>query len=406
MYAHRFIKLLAPLLFACIFPPAAMPAGAQMHDMKAASGKARPALALGAAVSPEGQLWVTGVDATGRLFVQSSTDFGASWGAPRRLDVGGDTIAADGDSRPSIAFGTGGIVVIAYTKPLAKPYTGDIRLLRSTDGGQTFAAPMTVHDDRQVITHRFQTLAFDRDGKLFVSWIDKRDAEAARAKEGASKAVYEGAAIYAKVSADGGKSFGPDLKLADSSCECCRIAMVDAPQTGMVALWRHVFAGSIRDHGFAALTALGHGQVPVRATEDGWVMAACPHHGPGLANATQGGFHAVWFGVKDQTAAVRYGRLDASGRPAGVARELPDPRAEHADVIADGKAVAVVWRSFDGERTRLRAWVSNDDGEHFETRELASSSVANDHPRLVAHRGNFYAVWRNENAIDVYKIAH
>ena len=61
-------------------------------------------------------------------------------------------------------------------KPLAKPYTGDIRFSRSVDGGKSFSNPVTLHTDRQEITHRFDALSVNRDGRIFVAWIDKHNA--------------------------------------------------------------------------------------------------------------------------------------------------------------------------------------------------------------------------------------
>lgn len=371
----------------------------------AAKSPPRAALAMGAAFAPDGRLWVVGLNREGRLFVQSSNDKGVTWEPPRSIDIGGDTVAADGENRPKIAFAGDGRAVISYTQPLAKPYTGEIRMLRSTDGGRTFSAPFTVHRDRQVITHRFESLAFDRNGTLHTVWIDKRDQVAAGRHDNdrnARKGAYAGAAIYRNESSDGGLSFGPDLKLADHSCECCRIALAPTPEGGIAAMWRHVFEPNIRDHAFAPLGT--EARPPVRASRDGWKLDACPHHGPGLTPARQGGYHAVWFGERDGRMAVRYGRLAADGAPLGDARELPDPRAEHADVAAAGRQVAVVWRSYDGAQTVLRAWVSNDDGTNFSLRELASSREENDHPRLLAEGEGIWALWRTAKGIHVTQI--
>ena len=136
----------------------------------------RPQLASGAAIAPDGRLWVVGLNAQAQLFVQS-TPLGAAlqWSEARILNTGADPVAADGESRPKIAFGPNGWAVISYTMPLAKPYTGFIRMLRSSDGGQTFGAPFTVHQDRQEITHRFDSVAFDAQGVLHTLWVDKRD---------------------------------------------------------------------------------------------------------------------------------------------------------------------------------------------------------------------------------------
>lgn len=365
------------------------------HAGHAMAGSAAPALAIGAAVAPDGALWIAGVDAGGRLFVQSTRDDGANWSAPRRLDTAGDVVAAEGESRPSLAFGPRGQVALTYTQPLSKPYTGNIRLLRSSDDGKTFSAPVTVHDDRQEITHRFASLRYEPKGDLVIVWVDKRDVS--------KGADYAGAAIYGKVFGANGKP-AQDLKLADHSCECCRIALAETPRTGVVALWRHVFAGNERDHAFAPLSALGSGAAPTRTTNDRWVLAACPHHGPGLTPAADRGFHAVWYDLVGKESGARYGRLDDAGHLLGAARPLPDPGAEHADVAAAGRRVAVVWRSFDGERTRLRAWVSEDDGAHFAQRDLAATASDNDHPRIVRNGAALQVVWRTADGVQVHRI--
>jgi hypothetical protein len=368
---------------------------------------------VGAAFAPDGGLWVVGLNPARRLFVQRSPDEGATWQAARLLDIGTDVVSADGENRPKIAFGPSGQAVITYTQPLSRPYTGEIRMLRSADAAQSFSAPFTVHRDRQLITHRFESVAFDAQGVLHTVWVDKRD----QALQKGSGAAYRGAAIYRNESRDGGQTFGPDLKVADHSCECCRIALAPAPGGGLAALWRHVFAPNERDHAFATFGAPAKGaadpqavtqaavvRAPVRATWDRWALDACPHHGPGLAPAAAGGYHAVWFGIRGGVPAVRYGRLDAQGAPAGEVQALPDVSAEHADIASAEQSVAIVWRSFDGEATRLRAWVSSDDGRTFQLRELSRSTDDNDHPRLVRQERNVFVVWRTLKEVRVHRV--
>jgi hypothetical protein len=374
---------------------------AQHRKTGGAGRAARPTLAVAAALAPDGSLWVVGVDRGREVWLRRSTDQGLSWGDRRVIDSAGDLIVAEGDSRPSIAFGPRGQMVLAWAKPLAKPYTGDIRMVRSTDAGQSFGAPFTVHADRQVITHRFQSVGFDQHGVLHTVWIDKRDGEAARAAAGGDRQAYVGAAIYRNESRDGGATFGPDIKLAEHSCECCRIALAATPEGQLAAVWRHVFDGE-RDHAFAVL---GAGAEPVRASQDGWKLAVCPHHGPGLTPAAGGGYHAVWFGERAGTAGVRYGRLDARGAPLGAALRLPDEAAEHADVMSAGPRVVVVWRSFDGQAFHLRAWVSNDSGATFTQRELASTAADNDHPRLAADPSHLIAVWHTEQGLQTHDLS-
>ncbi len=385
---NRFVRFM--LLLSLAAPGAAAWAQHTHHQPSKKAG-----LAIGANFAPDGKLWLVGLDADARLTLRTSADDGKSWTPARLLNTGADRVAADGEARPKLAFGPNGVVVIAYTHPLAKPYTGEIRMLRSDDGGKTFAPPFTVHHDRQVITHRFESIAFDDRGRLHAVWVDKRDQEL-RSQQGAAKPAYRGAAIYHNVSDDGGKTFGDDRKLADYSCECCRIALARTPDGGIAALWRHVFAPNIRDHAFAVLNDAAATADPVRATFDNWAIDACPHHGPGLTPAAGGGYHAVWFGDKAGAAQVRYGRLDQSGAPASEPVALPDEQAEHADVLSIGAKVAIVWRSFDGSATSLKAWISDDDGRHFRLRQLARSKTLADNPLLLRKEGKIFVVWNTQ----------
>lgn len=358
----------------------------------------KPQLATSAAFAADGSFWIVGVE-RGKLFVRRQLSNGA-WQAPRMIDNAGEVVATNGDNRPKIAFGPNGAVVISYTRPLAKPYTGEIRMLRSHDGGASFSPPFTVHQDRQVITHRFESLIFDARGDLYTIWIDKRDAERAWAAANGDPDVYPGAAVYYNVSVDHGKTFGPDTKLADYSCECCRIAIVREPSEGVAVMWRHVFPGSVRDHAFARISRTGSSGLQ-RASADQWVVKACPHHGPGLASAAMGGYHAVWFGDRAGKLRARYGKLDQDGQPVGEVMELPDQLADHADIASVGSRVVIVWRVFDGERTHLRAWVSEDDGRNFRYLDLRSTHLENDHPRLAVQGNRIVVVWRTEHETHV-----
>jgi len=360
--------------------------------------KHQATLATGAAFAPDGSIVVVGVD-KGKMFIQRQL-LNGDWADRRLLEIGNDSVATNGDNRPKIAFGPASEVAISYTHPLAKPYTGEIRMLRSADGGQNFSLPFTVHQDKQIITHRFDAIQFDARGDLYTFWIDKRDAEQARRAAKDKPSAYDGAAIYYNITSDGGRIVSEDRKLADYSCECCRISLLAEPVEGVAALWRHVFAGSVRDHAFARVSRIQASQL-VRASHDDWVIRACPHHGPGLARAADGGYHAVWFGDRKAQQRVRYGRLNAEGHAVGKVLELPDARAEHADIVSSGQRVVIAWRSFDGTNTQISAWISEDDGDHFTLRRLQSSALDNDYPRLIERNGKIALVWRTEREIHV-----
>lgn len=340
-----------------------------------------------AGFAPDGSLWLLNLNPQGKLRLLKSPDQGRSWGHERVLELGDDKPNPSGEAPAMLAFGPQGQVLIGYPQSLGKRFTGEVRLIRSVDGGVSFSAPITVHQDRQIIGHSFPVMRFDAQGVLHLVWLDGRDKAQVAAQEGLNekgKSSYRGSAVYRVVSRDAGASFSADLKLADHSCECCRIATTLDQQGQLALMWRHVFAPNLRDHAFARVKAdSGVIAEPTRATFDNWQVDACPHHGGAIAPAAQQGFHALWFGARQNEFAVRYGRLDQVGKPVGAASALPDEAAEHADLQSVGQRVVIIWRSYDGQQTHVKAWISDDDGQTFKLRELAQSSEENDYPRLI-----------------------
>jgi hypothetical protein len=356
---------------------------------------ARVELGTSAAFDVQGRLWIVSKETAREgqyVVLQMSADMGRTWSAPERIQHQPEPVSAEGENRPKIAFGKEGELYVTYTKPLAKPYTGEIRFVRSTDGGKTFAAPVTVHANRDVITHRFDSLIVDRDGRIYVAWIDKRDVEAAAAHQ----KKYAGAALYYAVSDDGGTSFKGDYKIADHSCECCRIALALNPQGRPVAMWRQIFAPNARDHALVELTPDGHLPAFSRVTFDDWRIDACPHHGPSLAFAADGTRHQVWFNVKGEEGGVFYAAADPTGKMGPILR-LGSAQAEHADVAVQGEHVALAWKQFDGKSTAILAKLSDDGGRHWRDVALAHTEGASDQPRLLNGPSGIVLVWRTTN---------
>jgi BNR repeat-like domain len=356
-------------------------------------------LAMGATYAPDGTLYLVGLDASGHLILRSSRDRGQHFTDDLRLDTGDDVVVADGEGRPEIAVSANGTIIVTYVKPLPRQYTGEVRYLRSTDHGKTFSAPQTLHDDHQEITHRFASMAFDGHGDLVVVWVDKRDAE----RERHDGHAYTGAAIYAKRSHDAGATWEADRAVAPHSCECCRIALAQAPDGDLVAFWRHVFDGNVRDHAWRRLTEANDTPL-VQATHDQWTLQACPHHGPSLVTAAGGGYHAVWFGWDGQQSHVRYGRLSDQGELIGEARNVDDAAAEHAAIGRVNQRVALVWKAYDAGQTHLRAMLSDDDGAHYVVRELAATTGASDEPRLASSPNALDVIWRTDEGVQIHAL--
>lgn len=379
----------------------ALIAAAQLAGTPAANAATmdRSAFGTSAAVDGAGHLWVAYAQPagnSGQVVLQRSDDAGASWQPPLRVNAVVEPVAAEGENRPKLAFGTGGEIYVTWTSPTSAKFTGDIRFARSLDGGKTWSAPTVLHHDRQLITHRFESLLVDPKGRLWAAWVDKRDLKLA---EDAGRA-YRGAAIYYAHSDDRGATWSNDTKLADSSCECCRIALAVDPQGRVGAMWRHVFEPNERDHAFALL---GTSSAPVeRVTLDRWRVDACPHQGPSLAFGRNGTRHAVWFNQVDGQGRAFYGQLTQKG-PNGV-HPLP-AGATHADVAVTDRSVVVAWKRFDGSVTKIESLVSSDAGRTFAPGPSLQTAGDSDQPRLVRAGQRILLVWRSADGIAVRDIA-
>ncbi|MFZ2971834.1 MAG: sialidase family protein [Ferribacterium limneticum] len=379
--------LRALLLGLGLLATAAMAADA----MPAMAKKARPELGSSAAFAPDGSLLVAARQGE-HVMLYRSADEGKTWSAPLAVNAQPEAISADGENRPKIAFAADGGLLVSWTHPFPKPNTGAVRLARSDDG-QRFSPPLTVHQDTAIITHRFESMLTLPDNRVILAWIDKRDLESATA----SKAPYRGAAIYAAISTDGGRSFQPEYKLADHSCECCRVTSAIDRDGAPLFMWRHVYAPNERDHAITRLKPDGTAESVQRATFDRWKVDGCPHHGPSLVVDDKGVRHAVWFNQKDGEGRVFYGRPEISGKnEIDGQRPVGGPRAAHADMAAAGGKLAIAWKEFDGERTQLRAMVSRDGGHSFTDIALAATDGASDQARVIRRKDQLFTFWRTE----------
>jgi hypothetical protein len=390
----RLYRLALPLLGAALLCGIGTGARAQHHG--GGHGKSLD-LGTSAAFDPGGRIWAVSKQATDDgqfVVVQQSSDMGKTWSAPQRVQRSPEPVAANGEARPHIAFGSKGELYISYTKPVAPPHIGDIRFIRSLDGGKTFSEPLTVHADRAVTVHSFESMAVDASGRIYVAWIDGRDKDAAKAK----KESYTGSAVYYAVSSDGGASFRGDFKVADHSCECCRIGLAIGPNGVPVAMWRHVFAPNIRDHAIAELAASGKAGPVQRVTFDDWHIDACPHHGPSLAYAADGTRYQTWFNGKEgDGAGALYARAAGAGATPATPARLGSAQASHPDVAVVGKRVAVVWKQFDGDSTAVVGRISEDGGATWHEQELARTKKDSDQPHLLTSGSTIALLWRTQD---------
>jgi len=369
------------------------------HAHEEHAGHQHATLAISLALDADNKLWRAAVK-DGFVEVSSSQDTGKSFSRPVKVNQVAQKIGADGEARPKIAISPEGYIYLTWTEALKKPFSGYIWFSRSIDAGKTFEKPYIVHQDRSEITHRFDALNVSADGRVTVAWVDKRDLIAAKA----AHKPYEGAAIYYAVSHDKGASFLPEQKLADSSCECCRIALANKADGTVTAMWRHVFEGSERDHMIAEIPAANKVPEPKRATFGRWKIDGCPHHGAALMTGGEGarwwGYHMAWFdGGNDDAgkdATLFYARMDGEAWVSSPARRFGDMKkqAGHPALAASGENVWLAWREKDAGKSQLWLMKSNDEGKSWGSpKMMIDASGAADYPLLLQNGTVLLMIW-------------
>jgi hypothetical protein len=266
-------------------------------------------------------------------------------------------VRAQGESSVRLVAAPGGRVALVWPNRVAVPgrrWPGtQIRLARSTDGGRTWSAPVTLNDDTTgvPVSHQFHGAAWQGDSGLVVAWLDERPGAGASAATAADSTPEPDAAVMAVASPDFGASWGVNRKLWGAACPCCRVSLARSRTGEVLAAWRRHFPGNVRDVVVAPVTP--GGAEPIRVRNDGWVYAGCPHTGPAVV-AADSAAHVVWYTGRDGGPGVYYRRLAPGGAsPPAVALiaggRVPTAHAAVAS-LADGGALAVTDVANDARR--------------------------------------------------------
>jgi len=343
-----------------------------------------------------------------------SRDGGAHFGEPVRVTRAGEEARLGGELPPRVGLAARGVetpeIVVAYG---ARGQQGtEIRIARSSDGGRTFAAARPLQAPGTAGDRGWHAMALDNRGTAHVMWLDHRGLAAGRAPQGhhggevghhvdaaaAEREAIDGVAAAQRSGlyyAADGSGATPERELVKGVCYCCKVALATTPRGGLLAAWRQVYSGNIRDIAFMASTDGGqHFGTPGRVSVDEWQLAGCPDDGPALTVDATGTAHIVWPTVIDgptPEGAIFYASSrDLKTFSARVrVTTLGGPRAMHPQVMAgtDGR-VYIAWDEVIGgvRRAAVRDLRFDDGGrpEFGSPRQLGTGDAPGSYPFLVS----------------------
>lgn len=340
-----------------------------------------------------GRLWTTFINQQ-HVYISYSDDIGKQYSTPVIVNSSPHNIYSDGENRPKIFLNNQNDLFISWTEKTAGRFTGNIRFARSIDAGQHFEAVKTINDDGLAIGHRFDAMTVTPSGTIYIAWLDKRDSHAAKQRGQA----FHGISIYYAVSTDQGKTFSSNIKIAQHTCECCRIAITNTGDDNATVMWRHIFNGGYRDHAIATLSR-GKPSPIQRATVDQWKTDACPHHGPDLDSSLRGDAHLAWFSNGKLHKGLYYGRYSPSSHNTSNIIALDNsPHASHPQVKAFKNRVWFVWKSFENDQSVIKTRYSLDQGtEWSKATTIAATTGNSDHPLLIHNKDTLFISWQTTN---------
>lgn len=326
------------------------------------------------------------------LYVNYSDDKGKTFSNGVKVNTIAEKVSARHEHRPKIKISKNGNIYLSWTVKLKKRFTGNIRFSKSIDNGKTFSQPITVNDNRDIISHRFDTLGVNKNGDIYISWLDKRDKQKAEL----NSEKYNGAAAYFAVSVNEGISFSQNYKLADNSCECCRMTMDFDQRDFPVIAWRHIYGDNIRDHSIVNFKNRLEPNAPTRLSKDNWKIDGCPHHGPSLSISDENIYHAVWFNDAKHKHGIFYANSHDSGKSFSESLAIGqyNNNASHADIATLDQSVYIVWQEFNKPTHQLYIMVSNNNGRNWSKPQLLSSTIKMpDYPFVIIDKKQVYVSW-------------
>lgn len=318
--------------------------------------------------------WGAALDGKWDVYVATSADEGRTFGTPVRVNTVDGDGRVSGEIPPRVALylpagASVPQVVVAWN---AKDQGTEIKIARSRDFGTTFAAPVSLQAAGAAGDRGWHALTIDAQGLAHVVWLDHRGLAEAKAEAGAKAddhAGHEAAALDGVGMAMKSRLHyatyrdraTPEQILAPGVCYCCKSALVPTAR-GVLAAWRHVYEGNMRDMAFAMLGTPGAAAAPPRISADGWSINGCPDDGPALAVDAGDRVHAIWPTVipgDEPVGALFYASKAASAAafsPRQRVTTLGSPKPSHPQVAVDGAGhVFVAWDEVVGG-VRTAAW--------------------------------------------------
>jgi len=330
------------------------------------------------------------------VYAAVSRDGGRTFGSPMRVNDAAGDARLSGEQPPRVAVQRDSVTIVWTTKG---PRGTVLKQARSTDVGRSYARATIVPGGDASGNRGWQAVTVDKAGAVNVLWLDHRelaeDSVAMTHHDHASGSKPDGVAMAQKSklyftrlrSVDDASRFGETPHaITGGVCYCCKTALVVGANGELVAAWRHVYPGNLRDIAFTVSRDGGKTFAPIgRVSKDEWMLEGCPDDGPAMAVDGNNRIHIVWPtlitepGASDPTIALFYAS-STDGRAFSARQRIPTEGMPHHPTLAvagDGSIVAAWDEVANGtRRAAVGRATANGAGHTTFSRTVVSGSAA------------------------------
>ncbi len=336
----------------------------------------------------DGRLWRI-VPEKKFIYVDYSIDLGKTFSAPVRINRQPQLIKASRQNRPDISVDHSGRIFVIYTAENAKTTTQFFSI--SNDNGHSFSIPIPLSDKASEEVSFLGRLALNPSGQTYVFWLDERNRTDWR---------KPGYAMYSTIIGSESSFNLVNRKLADTLCECCRIAVDFDNDNQPILFTRFIYPGSIRDHGLLRILSEGKKPLSWRVTFDQWKIRGCPEHGPAISISDNSRYHIAWFTQGSVRQGLFYAYSSDQGRHFSnpLSFGTPENMPSYPDIMANGEHIFLTWTEFDGTKMQLLVMRSIDGGQSWKPAKLiAESTAGSDIPFLLRSAKGVFVSWNSKD---------
>lgn len=366
--------------------------GAEPPAFTAPAGSLAPELSVGG----DGRAYLSWLEPDGADHALRFAVFDdAGWSTARTVARGDDFLANWADFPSVTALGDGTLAAHWLVLNRETSHAYDIALSFSRDGGATWLAPITPHDDRTATEHGFVTLVPVARDRLQLVWLDGR----AMAGHDMESAEQYAAMTLRFAEFDGSGTMFENREVDARACSCCQTS---AARVGgdLVVAFRDRSEAEIRD--IALLRrAGGEWAEPLVVADDGWHIESCPVNGPSV-DARGGTLAVAWFSGAGNEPRVQAAFLGADGEPVSTPVRVDAGRAlGRVDIVLTAPDAALVsWVELADDHAQLKLRQVYRDGrmDMPETLVRVDPSRLSGFPRMARRGDDVLIAWTEGDA--------